>query len=215
MPTTSRSGKRLGQDIEGDAVGRIIECRDEHQSVGDVEVGIAGRQPLALEDNRPGHGQLDDAERLSVLVARRLQAAEVVLERLVVRVVGARLDDRDHGSRPDEPRQVVDMAVGVVALDSPSQPDDVTDSEIVGEDLLESRAIEAGVASLDLAEQTFLGRKQRAPAVDIDRAPFHHDRVVGLPCLRRAASIAAARASARSCEGGGCRGGGCRIWPSR
>ena len=74
MPTTCAIGKELGQGIERDAVGRIVEGRDEHQAVGDVEIGVAGRQPLAVEDDRPGHGQLDDAQRLSILVACRLQA---------------------------------------------------------------------------------------------------------------------------------------------
>ena len=36
-------------------------------------------------------------------------------------------------------------------------------------------AVEPGVAGLDSAEQAFLGRQQRPPAVDVDRAPFHHD----------------------------------------
>ena len=72
-------GEELGQGIEGDAVGRIVERRNEHEAVGDVEVGVAGRQPLAVEDDRPGHRQLDDAERLPILVARGLQPAQVVL----------------------------------------------------------------------------------------------------------------------------------------
>ncbi len=72
---------------------------------------------------------------LSVLVAGRFEPAEVVLERLVVGVVGAGLDDRHDGSRIDEPRQVVDVAVGVVAVDSAAQPDDVADAQVIGEDL--------------------------------------------------------------------------------
>ena len=67
------------------------------------------------------------------------------------------------------------MAVRVVAVDSPAQPDDVADAQVIGEDLLDGRAVEAGVARLDFAEQAFLGRQQRAPAVDVDRTPFHHD----------------------------------------
>ena len=77
----------------------------------------------------------------------------------MVRVIGAWLDDRDDGSRIDKPRQVVDVAVRVVAVDPPPEPDDVADSEVVGEDLLDGRAVEAGVAGLDLAEQAFLGRR--------------------------------------------------------
>ncbi len=151
MPTTWRSGKRLARVSSAATVGRVVEGRDQHQAVGDVEVGVAGRQPLAFEDDRAGHGQLDDAERLSVLVAGRLQPPEVVLERLVVGVVVAGLDDRDDGSRIDEPRQVVDVAVGVVAVDPSAEPDDVVDAEVVGEDLFQGRAVQAGVARLDFS----------------------------------------------------------------
>ena len=93
----------------------------------------------------------------------------------MVRVVGARLDDCHDRLWIDKPRQVVDVAVRVVAVDPAAQPDDVADSQVVGEDLFEGRAVEAGVASLDLAEQAFLGRQQRTPAVDVDRTPLHHD----------------------------------------
>ena len=88
MPMTSSIRKQLGQDIECDAVGRIIERWNEHDSVGDVEIGIAGRQSLAVEDDWPGHGQLDDAEGLPILVACVLQPAKIICKRFVVRFVG-------------------------------------------------------------------------------------------------------------------------------
>ena len=143
--------KKAGQGVERDPVGWIIECRDEHEAVGDVEIRVTGRQPLTVEDDRARHGQLDDAQRLSILVASGVQPAEVFLERLVVWVVGARLDDGDHGFGIDKPRQVVDVAVRVVAVDPATQPDDVADTEVFGEDLLDRRTVEAGVASLDFA----------------------------------------------------------------
>src|SRR5512135_550678 len=77
-------GEERGQGVERLAVGRVIEGRDEHQAVGDVEVGIAGWEPLPPEDDRLGHRQVDDAERLAVLVARRPEPPPVLLERLVV-----------------------------------------------------------------------------------------------------------------------------------
>ena len=99
------------------------------------------------------------------------QAAKVVLERLVVWIFDARFDDRDNSSRPDEPCQVVDVAMRVVAFDSPSEPNDMADTEIVGEDSLDRCTIEVGVAGLDLAEQAFFGRKQSPPSIDVDRPP--------------------------------------------
>ena len=139
MPTTSRSGKSCGQGVERLAVGGVVEGRDEHQTVGDVEVGVAGRQPLAVEDDRLGHRQRDDAERLAVLVAGLLEPSQVLLQRLVIGVGSARLDDGDDGPGVDEPRQVVDVAVGVVADDPAAEPDNVPGAEVVGEDALEGR----------------------------------------------------------------------------
>ncbi len=159
MPTTWRSGKQPRQRVEGDAVGRVVEGRDEHETVCDIEVGVAGRETLSLEIHRPGHGQLDDTQGLPVLVAGRLKAPEVVLERLVVWVVGARLDGRDDGLRVDKPREVVDVSVRVVAGDSAPQPDDVPRAQVAGEDPLELGAAHTGISGLDFAEQAFLGRQ--------------------------------------------------------
>ena len=93
----------------------------------------------------------------------------------MVGIVGARLDDGDDRPGIDEPRQVVDVAVGVVAVDAPAEPDDVAHAEKVGEDPLQGRPVEPRVARLDRAEQALLGRQQRAPAVDVEGPPFHHD----------------------------------------
>ena len=51
MPTTSRSGKQVGEDVEGVAVVGVVEGGDEDDAVGDVEVGVARRQALAVEDD--------------------------------------------------------------------------------------------------------------------------------------------------------------------
>ena len=67
------------------------------------------------------------------------------------------------------------MPVGVVAGDPPAEPDDVRGAQVVGEDPLEPGLGRAGVAGLDVAEQAFLGRQERPPAVDVDRAAFQDD----------------------------------------
>ena len=82
-----------------------------------------------------------------------------------------RLDDGDDRPGIDEPRQVVDVSVGVVAVDAPAEPDDVAHAEKVGEDPLQGRPVELRVARLDRAEQALLGRQQRAPAVDVEGPP--------------------------------------------
>ncbi len=63
---TSRSGKDFGENVERDAVVGIVKRGNQHQSVGDVEVGIAGRQALAAKDDRARQRQFDDGELLAV-----------------------------------------------------------------------------------------------------------------------------------------------------
>ena len=79
----------------------------------------------AVSFDRPdggGHRELDDLERLSVLVGHRAQPAQVVLERAVVLVAPVRLDRGHHRARVHEPRDVVDVAVRVVAGDALAEP---------------------------------------------------------------------------------------------
>ena len=132
--------ERGGQNGEGLAVARVVEGRHQNHPVGNVKVRIARRQPCPLEDDRPGHRQLDDLERLAVLVSRGLQAFEVRPERLVILVRRILLDDKDHGRRVDEPGQVIDMPVGVVAGDPFVEPDDMRRGEMIREHLLDLRA---------------------------------------------------------------------------
>src|SRR3954452_7530957 len=42
--------------------------RHEHRAVDEVEVRVRGRESLAVVLHDAGHGELDDAERLSVLI---------------------------------------------------------------------------------------------------------------------------------------------------
>ena len=84
MPTISRSGKRSAQDVERDAVVGIVEDRDQHDAVGDIEIAVAGGQAAAFKDNGAGHGEFDDRERLAVLVGGGAQAADVFPQGFVV-----------------------------------------------------------------------------------------------------------------------------------
>ena len=45
----------LSQDIQCEPVIRIVEGRDEDDSIGDIEVRIAGRKPYAVEVKRSRH----------------------------------------------------------------------------------------------------------------------------------------------------------------
>src|SRR5689334_17382314 len=44
------AGERLGEYPQRHPVVRIIECRHQDQTIGDVEVSVACRQPLAGKD---------------------------------------------------------------------------------------------------------------------------------------------------------------------
>src|ERR1700683_4866927 len=66
------SGEKLSECVESDAVIGEIEDRRQHDSVGDIEIRIAGRQAAAFEDHRLGHGQFDDRQLFAVLIARAL-----------------------------------------------------------------------------------------------------------------------------------------------
>ncbi len=162
-------GKQLCERVERDAVVRIVERGNQHQAVGDVEIRVAGRQPLAVEVDRRGHGERDHAQ------AGALQQLQIFPQRFVVRFDDL-VDDGHHGFLIHEARQIVDVTVRVVARDALLQPDGPANPEIIGEVSLQIRASEAGITHLHgFAQQAFFGGQQETGAVDIDAAAFEHD----------------------------------------
>ena len=99
---TSRSGKDFGQDVQRHAVVGVVEGGHQHQPVGDVEIGVAGRQALAAKDDRARHRQFDQRELLAVQRARGFEAGEIFGQRRVVRVARVWLDGGDDGGWRDE-----------------------------------------------------------------------------------------------------------------
>ena len=69
-----------------------------------------------------------------------------------------------------ESREVVDVAVGVIALDALFQPEDFGDAESVAQELFDLRAAELRIAVG--IEQHRLGGEELARAVDLDRTAF-------------------------------------------
>ena len=121
MPTISRSGK-VSENIERDAIVGIVEGRHQHQSIGDVKIGVAGGQPLSAKDNGAGKRQFDDLQLASLKISGGAQAAQVFLQRFVVGVAHVGLDNGEDGIGGDEAGDVIHVAVGVVALmPQPSQ----------------------------------------------------------------------------------------------
>ena len=175
-------GEAGGEGVEGVAVVWVVEGGDEDALVGDVEVGVAGWQALALEDDRGGHGEFDDMERVAPQVAGGAEAIEVFGERQVVFVCGVGFDGGQDGvltiDGGDEAGDVVDVAVRVVAGAASVEPEGLVDAEVVVEGLFELLAAEAGVALLDLGEEAFFGGEQNACSVGVDGAAFEDDAVV-------------------------------------
>ena len=121
--------------------------------------------------------------------ATPLEPPQVVHRALVVLVGRIVFDGQDHRVRSHEPRDVVDVAVRVVADAAFAEPDRVADAEPLREDLLVVLRVESRVADLDVAEQPLLGDEQQPVAVDLDAAAFEHDPLAG---VRRAAARRAA-----------------------
>ena len=63
----------LSDEVERDAVVGIVEYRDKYEAIGDIEVGVAGRKTLALEENGCRHGKFHHTEPFAGLVGRLLE----------------------------------------------------------------------------------------------------------------------------------------------
>jgi len=112
---------------------------------------------------------------LAVERARGFEASEIFGERRVVEVAGVGLDGGDDGGGRNEARDVVDVAVRVVASDAAVEPENLIDAEKIVEGLFELGAADAGVALLHFAQQTLLGGEQDALAVGVDGTAFEDE----------------------------------------
>jgi hypothetical protein len=182
------AGETGSDGVERDAVVGVVEGGDEDEGVGDVEVGVAGRETLAFEEHGRGHRELDDLEGLGFgfgvagAVAEAAQAVEVFGEGQMVLVGGVRFDADEDGVLSYKASDVVDVAVGIVAGAAAVQPEGLLDAEVVVEGLFEQSAglfgvAEARVALLDWTQKTFLCGEQAAGAVGVDGAAFEDDAV--------------------------------------
>src|SRR6266550_3266434 len=165
-----------GQHGQRLAVARVVEGRDEDRRVRDIEVGVARGQPLAGEDDRGGHRKRDDAQPPSVLVGHAREARAVVAQGRVVGIRWIAFLGDHHRSLVDEARDVVHVAVRVVARDPAAEPEDLPDAEVGAEEPLDRVAAHARVSRLHAREQAFLRREHGAPAVHVDRAALEDDR---------------------------------------
>ena len=188
MPTTSRVGKQRGDDVEGVAVVGVVEGGDEDERVGDVEVGVAGGQALAFEEDGRGHGEFDDLEGLAFVGAVRLrkaaEAVEVLGEREVVLVGGVGLDAGEDGVFGDEAGDVVDVAVGVVAGAAAVEPEGLVDAEVVVEGALRAAREPTPGLRCWISESRHSSVVSRMPAPLVSMEPPSRTMRCGLPRRR-------------------------------
>ena len=127
--------KYIGQRVESDAIVGVVEYWDQHHAVSNIEIGVAGGQTASFEDHRSGHRKFDDRERLSILIGGGAEAADIFAQRFIVGIVGIGLNRSYDRVGSDKTSDVVHVAVSVIAGDARSQPDHISDSEILGEDI--------------------------------------------------------------------------------
>src|SRR5438445_4974049 len=70
--------KDVGKDVESYTIVWIIENRDEHEAVGNIEICITRGKPAAFEIHRSRHGQINCRERLAAFDGCVSQAADVL-----------------------------------------------------------------------------------------------------------------------------------------
>ena len=139
----------------------------------DVEIRVAGRQPLAASSTGRGNGSLTTRRAHCGSLAAAPGAAGCRSSARGCRRPG-RFDGEDDRVGADEPRDVVDVPVRVVADAAFPEPDrPLTPS--ISRKTLRSRRGSARVADLDVAEQPLLGYEEQARAVHVDAAAFEHD----------------------------------------
>ena len=169
-------GKEGAEEVQGGLVGRGVEDRHEDGRVGDVEVGVAGGIAVVGPVAAGRHRHFQHAERLPTGVFGLFQSLKIVLQRRVVGVLGILFDRGHDHAGGDKAGEVIDMAVGVVALQSVSQPDDLLYPEPVSQFLFDLGPFQSGV-TVGIQKAVLRG-EQGVEAVGVDGAALE-DILVG------------------------------------
>ena len=72
------------EDVGSCVVGEAAVGGEDDFVVGDVEIGIAGREPLVVVEDHVGHGKLHDSRLLTIGKAATIESLEVLLQHIVV-----------------------------------------------------------------------------------------------------------------------------------
>src|SRR6185437_17091300 len=71
-------GEETGEDVERVAVAPVVERGYEHHIVGDIEVGVAGREALAVHHHGARKRQFHHTQAAGDIARGELEPAEVV-----------------------------------------------------------------------------------------------------------------------------------------
>src|SRR6059058_6062218 len=80
--------EQLGEQPKRSAVVRIVERGHENRAIGDVEIGVTRRKPLAVEVERRGQRQGDDLDLRAVFEPHPFEPLAILLQRSVIDVAG-------------------------------------------------------------------------------------------------------------------------------
>ncbi len=167
-------GEEFLQRLEGSGVvGRMTVDGHKNDAVGDIEIRVGRRQALAVVFHDAGHRDRDDVEGLAVLVLHGTEPLQIILKGFIILVLWVLLHDRDDGVRTHEARDVVHVAVRVVADNAVAQPEDVGHAQEALQVILYLDLDELGVSIL--VQKALLGREKRPLAVHVDRSALEHD----------------------------------------
>jgi len=168
-------GKQFRQRAKRDAVFRIVEGRDQHCRVGDIKVGVAGRQALAVEAERRRHRERNHLYPRTVFQAHSFKPFAIFLEDRVIGVAGIVLAAQHHGFGVDEAAKVIHMAVRIVAGNALPEPQNVPHAEVLAQGRFDLFLVQARIPHLDSGIEQALFRSQKGSlTVHVDAAAFEH-----------------------------------------
>ena len=96
------------------------QCKNSHSSL----------ESLILTHDFSRHWQCDDFQRRAADF-QTAQPLQIFLKRFVIRIVTTLFHHSHDGSLRDEPGEIIDVSVGVVAFDAVAEPKDFADAEII------------------------------------------------------------------------------------
>src|SRR4029077_3757038 len=104
--------------------------------VCDVEVGVARREPQSFAHHLLRHRKCENID-IAMIDFHLAQTREVLLEWPVVFVVAIVFNDSYDSPLRYKPREIVNVAVSVVAGYAFAEPENVADAEIIAQALLD------------------------------------------------------------------------------